>query len=441
MKKQTEPSSKTIRFLKNFWEYILLFFTVILLLTGCEDSCEVEQRYTYYEPVYTSLEELRSAVTTLPAEPLRTHGKIFYKDDYLFINEPNKGIHIIDNRSPKSPVNVSFISVPGSFDLVIKGNLLYTDSYMDLVIIDITDKSNAIEVNRINDVFTTYNSYGFYVSEELGVVTDWVEKEQIDISSSECSDLQIYDWGMYYRGGIAFANFESFDANLAVAPNNPGMAGSMSRFALTKDHLYLLDSDGILPAKLDVPTQPIINEKVHIDWGIETLFPAKDHLFVGAQNGMHILNLDDPFNPFLLSTYTHVNSCDPVVVDGDYAYVTLRSGNECAGFTNQLEVINISNLSSPQLEFVYPMVNPHGLGKDGNLLFICDGEAGLKVFDAADLSMIDERLVAHYQNMDAYDIIPFNKVAMMIGEDGLYQYDYSDVSNIQLLSHIKIGQQ
>jgi len=26
------------------------------------------------------------------------------------------------------------------------------------------------------------------------------------------------------------------------------------------------------------------------------------------------------------------------------------------------------------------MTNPHGLGKQGDLLFICDGNAGLKVF-------------------------------------------------------------
>lgn len=441
MKKQTEPSPLALRLLKNFWEYVLLIFTVLMLLTACEDTCEVEQRYTYYEPVYTSLEELRSSVTTLPAEPLRTHGKIFFKDGFLFINEPNKGIHIIDNRNPVAPVNMAFINIPGSFDLVIRGNLLYTDSYMDLVIIDITDKINAIEVNRINNVFSSYNSYGFYVSEELGVVTNWVEREQVNISNSECGEQQIFDWGMYYRGGIAFANFESFDTNLAVAPNNPGMAGSMSRFALTKEHLYLLDLDGILPAKLDVPMEPVINEKVHLDWGIETLFPAKDHLFVGAQNGMHILNLDDPFNPSLLSTYSHVNSCDPVVVDGDYAYVTLRSGNECAGFTNQLEVININDLTNPQLEYIYPMENPHGLGKDGNLLFICDGAAGLKVYNTSDLSKLDINLQAHYKDIDAYDIIPYQNIAMMIGEDGLYQYDYSDLNNIRLMSHIKIGQQ
>ena len=55
----------------------------------------------------------------------------------------------------------------------------------------------------------------------------------------------------------------------------------------------------------------------------------------------------NPASPQLLSTYAHVNSCDPVVVEGDIAYVTLRSGNTCAGFTDQLDVINLQDPKKP----------------------------------------------------------------------------------------------
>ncbi|MEM1408399.1 MAG: hypothetical protein AAGG59_16570, partial [Bacteroidota bacterium] len=71
--------------------------------------------------------------------------------------------------------------------------------------------------------------------------------------------------------------------------------------------------------------------------------------------------------------------------------------------------------------------------------FICDGSSGLKVYNAADVSTIDQRQLAHYSEIQAFDIIPFNNVAMMIGADGLFQYDYSDLDNIQLLSHIQIA--
>ena len=133
-----------------------------------------------------------------------------------------------------------------------------------------------------------------------------------------------------------------------------------------------------------------------------------------------------------------MRSCDPVVVDDKYAYVTLRSGTTCQGFTNQLEVINVQDLSSPQLLKTYPMTNPHGLGIDNTTLFICDGDDGLKAFDASDINTIDRNMLAHYKNINATDVIPYNNILIMIGEDGIFQYNYSNPKDIQLLSTIAI---
>ena len=84
------------------------------------------------------------------------------------------------------------------------------------------------------------------------------------------------------------------------------------------------------------------------------------------------------------------------------------------------------------------MTNPHGLGIDEKTLFICDGDAGLKAYDASDVNAIDRNQLAHYEDINAVDVIPFNDVLMMIGADGIFQYDYSDPRNIKLLSKIAI---
>jgi hypothetical protein len=153
---------------------------------------------------------------------------------------------------------------------------------------------------------------------------------------------------------------------------------------------------------------------------------------------MHILDISTPDAPALVSTYAHVTSCDPVVVDDQHAFVTLRSGTLCQGFTNQLEVIDISNLASPQLVTTYAMTNPHGLGKDGNTLFICDGTDGLKVYDASDVNHIDSKMLAHFTSIQATDVIPLNGVLMMMGAEGIYQYNYDNKDEIKLLSVIPI---
>ena len=86
------------------------------------------------------------------------------------------------------------------------------------------------------------------------------------------------------------------------------------------------------------------------------------------------------------------------------------------------------------------MHNPHGLGLDGNALFICEGDLGLKIFNASDIEEIDKNLIKHYNSMNAYDVIPYNDNLIMIGMDGLYQYNYSSLDDIQYLSHLPIIQ-
>ena len=84
------------------------------------------------------------------------------------------------------------------------------------------------------------------------------------------------------------------------------------------------------------------------------------------------------------------------------------------------------------------MTNPHGLAKDNNLLFICDGKDGVKVYDAADVN--DIKLLKQIDGIEAYDVIAFNKRALVVARDGFYQFNYADVTNIKLLSKLTLNQ-
>ena len=65
------------------------------------------------------------------------------------------------------------------------------------------------------------------------------------------------------------------------------------------------------------------------------------------------------------------------------------------------------------------MSHPHGLGIDGTTLFICEGTFGLKVFDYSDIYNIDDNLLVQRTGFHAYDVIPFNNILLLIGDDGL----------------------
>jgi hypothetical protein len=420
----------------------LLILLLAAFAVQCSEICTVQNVYYYAEPIYMGFAELRSSVKTEAPHELSNTGKIYFKDGYLYINEIDKGIHVIDNHDPSNPVAKSFIKIPGNYDLAIRNNILYADSYIDLVAIDISVIGQEKEVGRYQGLFTRYSPMGYTVNLEKGVITG-VKISENASTISEC-DTQVS-----MMGGWGWSNnrmlFSADAASSVKGPsqnvqggNSTGVGGSMARFTITGDRLYTIEPGELASVNLSNPTSPSLEKKVTTTWDTETIFPYNNNLFVGGRSGMAIYNLVDPAEPKLVTIYTHMRSCDPVVVEGNYAYVTLRNGNTCAGFTNQLEVIDIKELSKPVLLHTYPMTNPYGVGIDNNVLFVCDGKDGLKVFDATDKSKIAENIKAHYKDIQTFDIIPFNDIAMMIAEDGLYQYDYSDVKNIKFLSKLKV---
>ncbi|MCW5911178.1 MAG: hypothetical protein KIT62_08900 [Cyclobacteriaceae bacterium] len=419
-------------------------YLLLMALAGagisCSDKCEETYEYVYYEPVYSTSAEIKAAVKQEEAKPLSQIGRIYFKDGFLFINEAGEGIHIIDNRNPAAPQNISFLAIPGNYDLAIRGNTLYADSYVDLIAFDITNLNAIKEVDRIESLFNNYQTLGMMVASARGILTRWEQKESVTVQQTDCA-ARYQPWGgFYYSEGVAFLNSSASGAKAAIAPtpSATGIGGSMARFTIVGDHLYGLDGANVDIVDITTQAAPEAVKEFALAWDIETLFPYHDKLFVGSQSGMYILDVSTPDQPVQLSRYAHIRSCDPVVVEGDYAYVTLRSGNACQGFTNQLEVINITNLKSPSLVKTYLMTNPHGLGIDNGTLFICDGSAGLKVYNATDVNTIDQNQLAHYGSIQAFDIIPYQHIAMMIGEDGLFQYDYSDLDNIKLISTLSI---
>ena len=246
------------------------------------------------------------------------------------------------------------------------------------------------------------------------IVTDWREELIVEEITEDCGSNTW--WGAQDDVALEFSNNRG-----GVTSQGSGTGGSMARFTVSNGHLYTVDLYSIRHFDLSDPSAPDPNDPVNIGWDIETVFPYENNLFIGSRSGMHIYSIEDPTNPAFVSTFNHANACDPVVVEGDIAYVTLRDGTECETFTNQLEVIDISDLQNPTLIKTYPMFNPHGLGIQNGCLYICDGDEGLKYYDATDAENIE--LIKQYDDIHALDVIPLNERLLLIGNDGFYQYE------------------
>lgn len=430
---------------RPFKLFLFIIGSLSAFLSGCEDDCNSKLFYLNYEPIYLTSDSVRNSFAIKEPQVLSYPGKIYLLGDYLFINELGQGIHIIDNSNNENPKNIGFINIMGNFDMAAKGNILYADNYADLLAIDISNLSDIKIAKRIEGVFEEYY-YFDYISDvgEAMILTYNQVPDTVWYDDPDCGGVM----PTFLKGGggpdIAFGGMAMEDmsaVNSAVLPpsvSTAGVGGSMARFTIVNDNLYTVGSYTLRNFDISNLIEPQQLNTIDIGWGIETIFPYKNNLFIGAQNGMHIYDISNRNDPKYMSTFAHVTSCDPVVVNDTIAYVTLRSGNECQGFTNQLDIIDIKNLYNPQLIVTYQMQNPHGLGIDGDALFICEGMYGLKIFNASDIYTIDENLIHHYTEMDAFDVIPYNNTLMMIGQDGLYQYDYTDLDDIKFLSQIDI---
>jgi hypothetical protein len=408
-------------------------------MSGCEDK--YTEQYLSLEPVYMSYKDFREAVKVESTHSLQKPGKIYYKDNYLFINEIMKGIHVYNNANPASPQYVGFISIPGNVDMVIKGNIMYADSYIDLVGIDITNPAAAKEVARLKSIFPysvpPYESYYRLgpIDDTQGVVVDWTVKKV----RKEIEQISNPVYPVYF--GSKFTNFSlSADAasNGAQQTTAAGIGGSMARFGLIGNHLLAVDNSSYYNFDLTNATSPSLELKIGMSWGIETMFLSGSNMFLGTQNGMLIYNVADVNAPVYVSNFWHATGCDPVVVQNNRAYVTIRGGNACGSVLNRLDVLDITNLKSPALMRSYNMTGPYGLGIDGDVLFVCDGTDGLKVYNAADPYLISEHLIATFKDINAYDVIPLGNSLLMIGSDGFYQYSYSNLNDIKQISSIKV---
>jgi hypothetical protein len=217
--------------------------------------------------------------------------------------------------------------------------------------------------------------------------------------------------------------------------SNTGQGGSLAKFAIQGNYMYKVEGSLLKVYDVANTSNTILLSCIDLqNTGVETIFSNGQYLFFGTQNGMLIYGLSNPSVPNYISTYTHVVSCDPVVVQGNTAYVTLSAGNRCNRGLNQLEAIDISDISNPILLKAYQMGNPIGMAIAGKYLYLCDQLAGFKVLDITDNMNIVE--VNNIETLLAYDVIASGNILTITSTSGVYQYDCSDPLNLKFLSKI-----
>jgi hypothetical protein len=414
---------------------IILLFTgaFILLFTDCtKDS--VSEKYTFYRPVYKTKASVQNAITAAAPTLISNAGKIVWKDHYIFLNEVDKGVHIIDIANPANPVNLYYIAIPGCVDIAVNGNYLYADCYTDLVTIDISNPANA-KLKKVNEGVFPHRIYNGYYLDTTNIITEWLRIDTVVTSRFSGTLTQSLNQSLSLRNNFLM-QFVSSVASIAFS-GGFGVAGSMARFALSNERMYTVSNTDLKVFNISQAASPEFTGKQVLPLGdIETIFPYKQNLFIGSRSGMFIYNTINPDQPQKRSQFIHSRSCDPVIADDNFAYITLWGGSSCGGFSNQLDIVDIRNLSAPTLLRTYPLTSPKGLSKDGDILMICDGKEGLKLMNVATASFVTP--IKTVGGFEGTDVIAYNGIAIVTAKDGLYCINYTNPSQAFIAGKIGI---
>lgn len=228
------------------------------------------------------------------------------------------------------------------------------------------------------------------------------------------------------------------DSNNSSSPAGvTGTGGSTARMTIEGNYLYAISSSTEVQLfDISLANSPLPFARVPIGWDIETLFPYGDYLLIGASSGMFIMDNRDPANPQYLSEFTHATARDPVVAHRGYAYITLRTENGF-GIANQMDVVDINDITNPTLVRTVAMQSPSGLavgttdnGDFREELYVCDDIAGIKIFDLSDYA--NPTVVDTIRDVNCNDVIAANGILYVITDESLIQYDYTQSPPVRL---------
>ena len=403
-----------------------LFLSLVFVMAlSCDKNDDADYEFVQVATAQLmSKSAFRSSVEVTVPQTIKEAGKIYAYKDFIFISDANTGVHIIDNSNPQAPQAIKYLKVPGNEDVSVKDDFLYADSATDLVVFDLSDINNITLVERLEDVFDIYD-YNIPVEAQVvdfdkfdfenDIIVGWTLKTERRKKQDENILIDVV-----FDGAV-----------LNSSESVTGTGGSLARFQIVDNYLYAVGSNQMAIFNIQNLAEPTLANTQYAGWNIETMFQAEGFLYLGSTNGMYIYNLTNPSLPEFVSELSHWEGCDPVIVDGDYAYLTLRGGNICGQLESVLEVIDISDKANPTLIKQYNLDNPYGLGIKGNMLFVCDGTSGLKLFDKAD--PLNITMIKVFENIESKDVIPLENTLLLIGNNTLYQYEYLE-NDVQLIS-------
>jgi hypothetical protein len=164
-------------------------------------------------------------------------------------------------------------------------------------------------------------------------------------------------------------------------------------------------------------------------------------VYLGAVDGVYIMDINAPQNPIALEKIEHHVTCDPVVVQNNIAYSTQRANAIGCGSAWHESVLAIYDVGNPQNANLLNSINmeePYGLAVENNWLFVCDeGKGGVVIFDVSDPKFPEEKAVIKIDQ--PRDIILTYPYMIISSKSSFKIYNYSNVLQTTYVSTFQLN--
>ena len=243
---------------------------------------------------------------------------------------------------------------------------------------------------------------------------------------------------------IALLCFACSKDSASSLEGNPGKSGSITRFAIYQDYMYLLNLNEVQTYDIKQKEHPVLVHQMPTDYGLETITIYDGTVFLGSTTSLYILDISNPAAPVIQSKSERISDigfsgCDPVAVKGNYAYSTIKVIENICGTisaASALVVYDIHDKSAPVVVGTYDLNIPNGLGYKDNYLFVCDeGSDELLVYDITDPTQL---VLTPYavSITDPYDLIVDGQKMIVSSKTDFQIFDISDITQIKKLGQI-----
>lgn len=153
-----------------------LFYLMFFVISSCiwlEPDINPSSRF---EPIIMKRSDFENSIKLVDSKTIENAGKIYVIGDFLYLNDKYKGFQVINNSSPKNPVNDKFITIPGATDVAVRNGTLYINQATDLVVLSYDSFLKKLTIKkRIKNVFPQIaspdNDYARLKSDEI--IVNW----------------------------------------------------------------------------------------------------------------------------------------------------------------------------------------------------------------------------------------------------------------------------